>query len=346
MSEFSIRVIDPIDPTVRVVEITINNAANAFRGGDLPAGCHDDLAQIDRTPLGFTLAGTESDLIASNEIQATTCSTAILAPGWRSFTSGSGAAFDTLFLSTTDGNAARIAESLPVDVIRRDNSTIAVEVSGLAGGAVIIGEGFYPSWKASADGADLGIPTELDTQAAWFAPSTAKTTIVARFGPDRIYGVTMKIFMLGLLVVAVLIAVDPRTRRSIPRFRHARRADYWFLLPDLAASAFAIAIAGLPGLVLAVAALIMLRKKILRPALLGWLAVGCLVAAALASIPPFGPALLPLAPSWVANRQFSHQVALISALLLGVSLAQASSQRAGRNDGDRSDQDEPDKGLK
>ena len=345
MSEFSIKVIDPIDPTVRVVEITMNDAANAFRGGDLAASCHDDLAQLDGTPLGFTLEGTESELIASNEIRATTCSTAILAPGWRSFTSGSGAAFDTLFLSTTDGNAPRLAESLPVSVIKRGNSTITVEVDGLAGGALIIGEGFYPSWKASADGADLGMPTELDTQTAWYPTSTTKTTIVARFGPDALYGFTMKLFMLALLVVAVLIAADPRIRRGIPRFRYARHSDYWTLLPDLGAGAFAIAIAGIPGLVMAVAALTMLRKKILRPALIGWLAVGCLIAAAIASVPPFGPALLPLAPSWVAQRQFSHQVALISALLLGVTLAQAISERISRSDDDQSDHDDPEKNL-
>jgi arabinofuranan 3-O-arabinosyltransferase len=337
MSDFSTSVVDGVDPTVRVVEITLDNTPNAYRGGDLPTDCHTDLAAMDRSPLGFSLSGTESQLLAADEVQAATCGTTVLTTGWHSFSSGTGAAFDTLFLSTTDGRSPVTAAALPVEVTRRGNSAITFTVTGDAGGAAITGEGFYPSWKATADGSALGPPVELDTQAGWFTTTSGTTTVAARFGPEGLYSLLMKQFLFGLVLIVALIAADPRTRRRIPRFRHAGWSRRWFLAADVGACAFAIAIAGLPGLVMAVAALVMMRRRILRASVLGWLAIGCLAAAAVTSVPPLGPSLVPLAPSWVANREFAHQIALISALLLAVTMAQAISDRAKRTETPRTD---------
>jgi arabinofuranan 3-O-arabinosyltransferase len=321
MSDFATSIASGVDPTVRVVEIQLNGTSNDSASGVLPTTCRTDLAALDGIPTGFSLVGTEADLLSGKPLAANNCAPIVLGEGWHSFTSGTSGAFESLKLSTTDGRASIPAEFLPVTVTNRQNTSLSFDLHGQAGDAAITGQGFFPSWKATADGAELGAPVELDTQTAWYLPEQGAATMHTRFGPEGIYGILLKFFLFALAATVILIIANPQSRRNVPKMLHAAPHRVWFLLADVAACLFTVAIAGLPGLAMAFTALLLLHRGFIRPRLIGWAAVTCLISAAVLSVPPLGPSLLPLSPSWVTNRILPHQIALISAILLAVTMS-------------------------
>lgn len=300
----------------RVFEVLTNGALNRSVT-QLTTACQPDLAVIDGKPVGATVRGTEAELLQGRPVPLTLCSELPLNDGWHTLDGARSAPIDQLALTATDGRRPIESTALPLAVTDRRTTTIGFTPSTPPGAKVVLGVGFNADWSATTGSGSLGRPVELDTQIGWVL--TGNEPVTASYGPQRSYTIMvwLSVFMFGL---AMVIAV------ANPRFRTARaagwpsRARRWRLPLDVATVGFAFAFAGIVPAVLAVALIVGLRRRVVTPRSMGIVAVVLLVAAVVFSVPPLGPALTPLNPSWPIGRTSAHQLARLAAVALMVAI--------------------------
>lgn len=203
----------------------------------------------------------------------TACGPLALASGAHALRSVSGVQLDSL---TLRDRQAGHTSSIPPPAARVVSSTATsrtIEVGAAKGPyAVILGEGWNPQWRASADGRDLGTPVVLDGYSSgWIVTSEQPTTIDIVYGPrtaTRVaLGVTMTVILISFLVLLVAwrrrgpgragghrsrhggLLLTARARPPVDRSGRAGRHQAMTLLPALGVIAVGGLTLGWVGLV-------------------------------------------------------------------------------------------------
>jgi hypothetical protein len=231
-------------------------------------------------------------------------------------------------MKATDGASPVPAASIPVSVLVRKNTFLNFAFSNLGRSQIISGLGFLPGWRAKVDDGAVMLPVELDTQSGWIVTADGESKVEAAFAPQPLYFLVVLVWLIGILVAAAVVGFDPRTRRISARPRYARPPNPRFIV-GLVLVAFNFAIAGFPGALIAVISLELARRRIIRPRVIGVIAVLFLLAMAITMIPPVGPELTPLSPSWVKNRGLAHLLAQFGSVFTSISIALGSARFSG-----------------
>jgi len=174
----------------------------------------------------------------------------------------------------------------------RDGAELEV-TDAKKGDWIVLGQSYNLGWKATADGKDLGEPSLVDGYAnGWQLPAdAATTTIELTWTPQRVVWGAIVLSMIAILVTILLVWGPWRRRRrtepderlaydaepSMPRtFSWARVLRYAGPRPSLFATVATVAgafvlgtlvIGIVPGVALAVVALVALRFERARPLL-------------------------------------------------------------------------------
>ena len=180
----------------------------------------------------------------------------------------------------------------PVEVTSEGRDGAKLEVTDAKKGDwIVLGQSYNLGWKATADGKDLGEPTLVDGYAnGWQLPAdAAKTTVELTWTPQRVVWGAIVLSIVAILVTILLVWGPWRRRRrteaderiaydaepSMPRtFSWARVLRYAGPRPSLFATVATVAgafvlgtlvIGIVPGVALAVVALVALRFERARP---------------------------------------------------------------------------------
>src|SRR5262249_52513088 len=155
-------------------------------------------------------------------------------------------------------------------------TTLVVAASTHRPYRLVSGQAMSQQWTADRGSTDLGSATELDTQAGWTV-GTGTTAVTVHYAPQTSYRVAVVLSTLALAAAALVVVLDPgsRRRRRLPRSDVNRRV--WLALFDAAVVVFAFGIGGLVQALVAVAALVACRRKWVPPRLIGIIALGAMV---------------------------------------------------------------------
>jgi arabinofuranan 3-O-arabinosyltransferase len=312
-------------PTFRVVELSVNGVSNAALPERLDPACRDDLATVDRSSLPLSLDGTVSALINGGTVGLSSCGTTALGAGWHELHSTAGVLIDHARMRAIDGVDPVPAESLPVSVLVRKNTFLNFAFSNQGRTQIISGLGFLPGWRGKVDEGAAMLPVELDTQSGWIVTADGDSVVRATFAPQTLYVLVVLIWLLGMLAASAIAGFDPRARGVPTRPRFARPPNPRFIV-GLVVVAFNFAIAGFPGALLAIIALELVRRRIMRARAIGVIAVVFLVLMAISMVPPLGPELTPLSPAWVKSRGAAHLLAQFGAVFAAISIALGSAR--------------------
>src|SRR5262249_7819439 len=148
---------------------------------------------------------------------------------------------DAITLRTVDGNPPVSARPLDVKVRTNSDTTLVVAASTHRPYRLVSGQAMSQQWTADRGSTDLGSATELDTQAGWTV-GTGTTAVTVHYAPQTSYRVAVVLSTLALAAAALVVVLDPgsRRRRRLPRSDVNRRV--WLALFDAAVVVFAFGI--------------------------------------------------------------------------------------------------------
>jgi arabinofuranan 3-O-arabinosyltransferase len=304
-----------VEPPVHVLEVQVNGTPNGPLPRRLPTTCRTGLASLDGSSLGVRLEGTPAELFAGSPLDFSLCSTLSLSSGWHQLLTPETTPFDHVVLTASDGHRPIAADAVAVTVPSRTSTSTSVRLDGSAGTRVILGQSYSPMWVASANGRDLGRATEYDTLSGWTLRSGGTVVLDAKVPAQRFFSIAQWLSILALGATIMLIVVDPRSRKSRGRAWATREAT-WRIGFDVAAVLFALVLAGWPAALLALVVVVGLHRGWVNPTTLAWMAPGLLLLAMLYVVPPLGPALHPLTPSWPIARRLAQASAKLAAVAL------------------------------
>lgn len=312
-------------PTVRVVEVVLNGAANPTLPERVDPVCRDGLVTLDGASMSVSLDGTPAALIADGTMRLSSCGASRLDAGWHELHSGSGVLIDHARFPAIDGATPIPSRSLPVSVLIRKNTFLNFAFTHTGRSQIISGLGFLPGWRGRVNDGAVMLPVELDTQSGWIVMTEGQSEVRATFAPQSLYVLVVLVWLMGMLAASAIAGFDPRSRR-VPRTpRFARPPNPRFIV-GLIVIAFDFAIAGFPGALMAIISLVLVRRRTIRARAIGVIAVLFMVAMAISMIPPIGPELTPLSPGWVKSRGVAHLLAQFGAVFTSISIALGSAR--------------------
>ncbi len=312
-------------PTFRVVELAMNGVPNAALPERIDPACLSDLATVDGASLPLSLDGTVSALITGGTLGLSSCGSSTLGAGWHEVYSAAGVLIDHARMQATDGTGPVPAASIPVSVLIRKNTFLSFAFSNQGRTQIISGLGYLPGWRAKVDEGAVMLPVELDTQSGWIVTADGDSVVKATFAPQSLYVLVVLTWLMGMLAASAIAGFDPRSRRVPARLRFARPPNPRFIV-GLVVVAFDFAIAGFPGALMAILSLELVRRRIIRARAIGVIAVLFLMATAISMVPPIGPELTPLSPSWVKSRGIAHLLAQFGAVFTAIAIALGSAR--------------------
>jgi hypothetical protein len=312
-------------PTVRIVEVSINDVANPTLSERLDPICRGDLVTIDDSSIPVSLDGTIAALMAGESVGLSSCNDVPLDANWHEIHSASGVLIDHSRMRATDGLSPVPAASIPVSVLVRKNTFLNFAFSNQGRSQIISGLGFLPGWRAKVNQGSVMLPVELDTQTGWIVTAEGESVVQASFAPQSLYILVVLVWLMGMLAASAVAGFDPRSRKVPARPRFARPMNPRFIV-GLVVVAFNFAIAGFPGALMTIISLELVRRRIIRARAIGVIAVLFLMAMAISMVPPIGPELTPLSPGWVKSRGIAHLLAQFGAVFTAVSIALGSAR--------------------
>lgn len=317
-----------------VREVEVNRVPNLI--SYVPGACRADLASLDNQPLPVRLQGSLASLLSGAPVAMEACSSIDLGGGWHELLVSPGTPIDWLRFSAGDGDAPVPATRVPVSVLHRGTDDQLIAVDAPAGTQIILGQAFAPGWTAEVDGGAL-VTQSLDSQAGWVLEqdglqelrvSHAKSTVVQR---------SVLLSLSTLWALPLVILLDPRRRhRGLALAGPPRRrvADGASRAPALAALVFALLVGGWPSLAVAAGSLLAVRRRWVTARALGGAAVGLVIVAVAAAVPPLGPSLDPVWPLWPYQRGLAHELVRVAVLLMVVGMTTSLGARPTTVDGD------------
>jgi arabinofuranan 3-O-arabinosyltransferase len=191
----------------------------------LSVECSPDFLTVDGVPMPVSFDVPTSGALAGSPVDAEACGgsleldvgrhTVVSQPG-----SSTGFDVDRVVMSTVPPTsttsqtspASGIDPTQPVMVESGTRNRVAEVPPCPEGCWVILGEGFNPAWRASADGDDLGAPTLLDGNANgwWLEPTTSTTRVEFDWPVQRSLTIAFALTALAVLVCLILLFRDRR----------------------------------------------------------------------------------------------------------------------------------------
>ena len=181
--------------------------------------------------------------IGDTSTQFVTCAPIALAAGAHLIESV-GVRLDRLVIADDNVFSSRNVAEVEVSVVNRDSTSVDLAIGGGgAGTRVVTGISYHDAWVAEADGRPQRT-TELDGQLAVTLDQGGPTRLTLRFGPQRAFGASLAVAVLGILGCILLLLPASVTHQA-----PAMLADDGTkrIAAPLAAAGLAVALAYLAG---------------------------------------------------------------------------------------------------
>ena len=319
---------------IDVAEVTLNGQSNIAFPVLNPERCHDVGALIDGKSQDVRFVASANALFTKQPITFSFCKPTMLLPGWRNFISSTDLPFSTLIFDLVDKVEPTAVVDATAVVQNRSSSRIDILVNGPQG--TILVSGMAPSriWKATADGKNLGAPITVDGQMAWVLPNAGSTLVQieapAQRTSDWLFWFSFVILIMSLL----LVMLNPRrrseielvNRQSLLKPESLSRSGFTFVRRIVNVKSLSIVVSGLlagvAGVIVSACVVFLVSRGLLRLRIVGSLAVGLITLAAIATVPPLGPALGYVTPEWPNIRTLAWISARLGAVVLLTCIAQ------------------------
>ncbi|HEY6796935.1 MAG TPA: alpha-(1-_3)-arabinofuranosyltransferase family protein [Kineosporiaceae bacterium] len=215
-------------PGVTPVVVPSGSPARTGSGSAGPAGvpgCRT-IASIDGRPLAAAVQGTVADLLTGRAVPFTGCrgASAVLEAGSHAVRPVADWVVDDLDLAGAGSAAAPRAVRVGVQLLSRDDTAVTLRTAATGTPYyVVAGTGYDPSWRASADGVDLGAPVLVDGYSAgWRVADGGGHVVRITYRPQRAF-VAAAWAGGAALLVCLLTAAGLRSRPRLAR--RARAPD-------------------------------------------------------------------------------------------------------------------------
>jgi arabinofuranan 3-O-arabinosyltransferase len=173
-------------------------------------GCVSGILQVDGRDVPVRFLENPTSSVSAQRARFVSCGPLELGPGWHTLTSERGTTLATVSLTAGVQPPARPAPQLVTLSRGRDHvdgrSTTPTQA------AVIIGQSFDPTWRATIDGHDAGTPVSLDTLTGWRIGS-GRHTIHAYVSAQRPYVVSLVVTGVGVILCLWLVVRRRGQRR-------------------------------------------------------------------------------------------------------------------------------------
>ncbi len=304
------------------------------------------VATVDGNPLKMK---PDTDHIAGGDEQGTRwvgCGTTTLGPGSHTIEQAPGFTLDTLDLLDVQTASQHAVAAPTTHVTDKSRSHLSMRVTSHGPAAIVIGQSYNAKWHATANGHDLGKPQVIDGYSTgWVLPKAGHYTVDVTYGPQTRADVALwasaAVFLVALLLI-VLGAVR-RTIGVVTEVPDERRQPVRALVPglprplcELALAALSTLAAGWAGLIAALAVVVLLRIRRVRPVWLLAAGVALIVGSLALYIALLGDARGQISADAVASSMWPHHLAGAG---LVVGLVGAMLARRRRHDGPGDDHD-------
>jgi len=206
----------------RIDEVNINGVENEplFDEGDVSAECRDISLQIEEADgepenQKIQVAGSISDVLAGHSVPISGCERINLANGWHRIDSGPNSPLDQLQLLTPNlTNSVRLAkQTAGPELVLKGISSTQLQMSttnSVKGTILLFDQSYDPGWRAFVNGQPIGPPRDYNALNGWVIETTGPIEIELRYNPQRAFGYSVVVTILGLIVCGYLIAHTPR----------------------------------------------------------------------------------------------------------------------------------------
>ena len=287
--------------TLQIDKQTTAAARALLVDGPASPTCRTDLLAVDGTPVGVSLASSLDALGGGATVSAKFCNAIPLGPGRHTLTTPNGLPVDRVQLEAVGGRAPVPAAAL-VSRTRSDATSAEVRVGGDRAAWVISGQAMASQWSAQSGGHDLPGAEELDTQAGWALPAGSARVVETSFTTQSTYRLAFILSVVAMALAYVTLIVDPRRRARRLLAMRAVNQRAWRIAFEAAALVFVFAIGGAIQVGVLLVVLVALWKRWLTPAVVTLVAAVLLVVAIANVVPPLGPSLRPIDPTWPLRR--------------------------------------------
>ena len=317
---------NPLAPPVKVLEVRINGAVNVVENSQIPSICRDDLVEIDGKRIPVRMVGTIAELRSGAPISVIGCGPLELAAGTHLLETSVDATLDEIQLTASalvSGGSTGVGNDrafLDARSSSGDGWTASIGASDTER-ILVSGQGFGAAWNARVGDVDLGDPVELDAQTAWVVPPASSGSVLSTsFGPQKSFDWTLLLCALAFAVAVVLLAFA-NTGSTVLREKDTPRSSR---ASEIAAIVLGLvvgfAIGSIVGVATVAIAIVLQRRGRSIAKWSGFAAAACLAAAALMTVPPFGPVSSGLTVWFARNRRVATDLGRYSAVLITVSL--------------------------
>jgi len=194
--------------------VTVSGIDRATPTGE----CGEQMLRLDTGDVPLSVSRVDG---RPDQLTFSSCVPVRLEPGWHTLDHSADIAIDDVMILPTDFEIETLELPWPsrLETVAERMSGVDVTVPPLADGSdfsVLSGRATHPGWEASlADGAQLE-NTTLDAQAAFELPATSSgQTVSIRFGPQRLYDVSIAAMYAGLALCIFIVLRRP----AVPRER-------------------------------------------------------------------------------------------------------------------------------
>ena len=262
------------------------------------------------------------------------CKPTLLLPGWHDFISGSEFPLSSLNLELVDRVEPTAVVEATAVVQHQSSSRIDILVNGPKDTILVSGMASSPIWRATADGKNLGPPITIDGQMSWMLPSAGPTLVrienTAQKTSDWLFWFSFVIFVVSLLIVMLnprrRSEIDLENRKSLFKPEALPQSGLTFVRRIVNVKSLSIVVSGLlagvAGVVVSACIVFLASRELLRKRIVGSVAVGLITLAAIATVPPLGPAFDYVTPEWPNIRTLAWISARLGAVVLLTCIAQ------------------------
>ena len=281
--------------------------------------CRDDLVTLDGAAIPVRITGTQAAATTGVAIQS--CAPIVIGAGWHELLTSTGVPIDWLRFSATGGRKVASAQAVAIEVTHRDSGGETIAVDGQPGTALITGQAFSSTWRASSDCLTGHSPSELDAQAAWKLTSTGRCSIVVSQTGAIPFKAGVWLSLATLLAALVLIIIDPLSKKRA----HCPANAPWSrqLVASIAVIAFGYAAGGWTLALIAMIAMASTARRYTSPRAVVWVAVVLVALSAVASIPPWSVPLEPVWPLWPLQRQTASDLVRLAVVLVAAAISRS-----------------------
>jgi arabinofuranan 3-O-arabinosyltransferase len=186
-------------------------AALVSRWADEPQACTADVIRVDGKATPVRVLDDPGVLRLGVPVRFEACSAVTLTSGYHRLENAPNIMIRGTQLAAGDRAAPGVTPRVRTVARSRYGAELQVRADGPT--AVILGQSYDPSWRASIDGRDLGAPVALDTMTGWVIRGHGTVRLTAEVGTQTAYVVALVVSGLGVLTCVFLI-LRPYRRRT------------------------------------------------------------------------------------------------------------------------------------